>query len=184
MIFKESYIKGVFEIKNKPIDDKRGFFMRTYDNKIFHKEDINTKWVQESHSKSNLKHTIRGMHFILPPYTDGKLINCIKGEMFDVFVDLRKKSKTFGKWDSIELSEDKYNFIYLPKGIAHGYCTLSDNCEILYKHDTHYQKDFDFGILWNDKDIGINWPVDDPIISEKDKNLISFEKFTKNYGGL
>ena len=184
MFFKEREIKGVFEIKLKSIKDNRGFFMRSFDDNLFKEAGINSNWLQENHSKSLLKNTIRGLHFILPPYTDGKLIRCIRGKVWDVYIDLRKGSDTYGKWDSIELTEDKHVCLYLPSGFAHGFCTLTDNCEILYKHDTPYQKDFDFGILWNDKDIGINWPVDDPIISEKDKNLISFEKFTINYGGL
>ena len=184
MNFKEREIKGVIEIELNAIKDNRGFFMRSYDNNLFEEAGINSEWVQENHSKSLLKNTVRGLHFILPPHTDGKLIRCIKGKVWDVFVDLRKGSDTYGKWDSIELNEDKPAYLYLPKGFAHGFCTLSDNCEILYKHDTHYQKDFDFGVSWNDKDIGINWPVDNPIISEKDRSLISFKEFTKKYRGL
>ena len=184
MFFKEKNIKGVFEIENKAIEDSRGFFMRTYDNKLFNQININTKWVQENHSKSVLKNTLRGLHFILPPHTDGKLIRCIRGKIFDVFVDLRKGSPSYGKWDSVLLSEEEHTLLYLPRGVAHGFCTLTDNCEILYKHDTHYQKDFDFGIIWNDKDLGIKWPVENPIISEKDQGLITFKEFTNKYGGL
>ena len=158
--------------------------MRTFDNDLFNQKKISSNWVQENHSKSISKHTLRGLHFILPPHTDGKLIRCIRGEVFDVFVDLRKGSTTYGKWDSIVLNEEDHKLLYLPKGLAHGFCTLSNNSEIIYKHDTHYQKDFDFGIKWNDKDIGIQWPTKEPIISEKDQSLISFKEFTKRYKGL
>ena len=184
MIANEKGIKGIYEIILKPVIDNRGFFMRTFDEELFKKFDIPIKWVQENHSKNLNKNTVRGFHFCLHPYTESKLIRCIRGKVFDVFVDLRKGSPTFGNWDSIELSEFDFKWLFLPKGIAHGFCTLEDNTELLYKHDTYYQKEYDSGIVWNDKDLNIEWPVKNPIISEKDSNLMSYQKFLKDVGGL
>ncbi|HUX57540.1 MAG TPA: dTDP-4-dehydrorhamnose 3,5-epimerase [Bacteroidales bacterium] len=184
MIANEKGIKGIYEIILKPIIDNRGFFMRTFDEELFKQFGIPSNWVQENHSKNLLKNTVRGLHFILPPYTDSKLIRCIRGHVFDVFVDLRKGSSSFGKWESVELKDDDYKWLFLPKGIAHGFCTLEDNTELLYKHDTYYQKEYDRGIVWNDKDLNIEWPVKNPIISEKDSNLMSYQKFLKDVGGL
>lgn len=158
--------------------------MRTYDGEIFKQFGIPSNWVQENHSKSLKKYTIRGLHFILSPHTDGKLIRCIRGRAFDVFVDLRRGSLTFGRWQSFLLTEEDYKVLFLPKGIAHGFCTLEDNTEILYRNDTYYKKEYDSGIVWNDKDLKIEWPVNNPIISEKDNNLMSYQKFIKDVGGL
>ena len=130
------------------------------------------------------KDTIRGLHFLLPPYTDAKLLRCTRGEIYDVFVDLRKGSHTLGKWDSCHLREDDYRWLYLPKGFAHGYCSITDRSEIIYKHDTFYQKSADNGIRWNDPDIDITWPCDKPLISEKDQKLPSFDEFISTVGGI
>ena len=181
---KQLKITGVYEIILTPYLDQRGFMMRSYDEKLFEELGIHTSWVQENHSKNIFKNTVRGLHFILPPYTDSKLIRCIRGHVYDVFVDLRKNSFTLGKWQSIELKEDDYKWLFLPKGIAHGFCTLEDNSELLYKHDTYYQKEFDSGIFWKDKDLNINWPVNNPIISEKDSKLMSYHEFLQKVGEL
>jgi len=184
MEIRQNKIKGVFEIILAPYIDQRGFFMRTYDETLFEEFGITTNWVQENHSKSLLKNIVRGLHFILSPHTDSKLIRCIHGRVYDVFVDLRKSSSSFGKWNSVELNEDDHKWLFLPKGIAHGFCTLEDNSELLYRHDTYYQKEFDSGILWNDIDLKIDWPVDYPIISEKDNKLMTWKEFLKKIGGL
>lgn len=184
MIVNKKPLDGVYEVELSPIFDQRGSFMRTYDERIFRQNNIPVSWVQENHSKNLLKNTVRGLHFILPPHTDGKLIRCIRGRVFDVFVDLRKASATFGKWHSVLLTEDNHKWLFLPKGIAHGFCTLEDNSELLYKHDTYYQKESDSGILWNDVNLNIEWPIKNPIISEKDTKLMSFNDFLQNVGGL
>lgn len=184
MEFKELKLKGVFEITLIPHFDARGFFSRTFDENIFSQFGITSKWVQENHSGSLKKDTIRGLHFCLHPDTESKLIRCIRGKVFDVFVDLRRDSSTFGKWESIELIENNYKWIFLPKGFAHGFCTLENNCELIYKHDTYFQKESDSGILWNDVNLNIEWPVKNPIISEKDRKLMSFNDFLQNIGGL
>ena len=184
MEIKERKIKGVFEITLKPLVDNRGFFMRTYDEEIFKKYGINRKWVQENHSRSEKKGIIRGLHFQFPPYVETKIIRCIRGSIFDVFVDLRKNSATFGRWDSIELSEENKKMILIPRGFAHGFCTLTDNCEVLYKVDNYYASDHEGGIIWNDPDLNINWGVETPILSEKDLKNMTLKEFCDKYRGI
>ena len=179
----EGKIKGILEIILEPHIDHRGLFMRTFEEGFFKKISPD-QWVQENHSINNVKNTLRGLHFILPPFTDGKLIRCIKGELFDVFADLRKNSSSFGTWDSIILTEKEYKWLYIPKGFAHGFCTLTDQTEIIYKHDTEYNKGYDSGIRWNDDDLRIDWPCLNPVISEKDADLMTFKEFVKLFGGL
>jgi dTDP-4-dehydrorhamnose 3,5-epimerase len=175
MIFKEKKIKGVFEIFLDPQKDRRGFFMRTYDEQLFSSNGLPTTWIQENLSFSKKKGVIRGLHFQKPPHDESKFIRVIKGAIFDVFVDLRKDSKTFCHWGSIELTENSNNGILLPKGIAHGFCTLTDKCMILYKHDNYYNPESTSGIIWNDKILNINWPTKAPILSSKDKQLSSLK---------
>ncbi|MBN2519285.1 MAG: dTDP-4-dehydrorhamnose 3,5-epimerase [Bacteroidales bacterium] len=180
----ERKLKGVFEITLRPITDNRGFFMRTFDEKIFVNNTIHRKWVQENHSRSEQKGVIRGLHFQFPPHSETKLVRCIKGAILDVFVDLRKDSTTFGKWDSIELSEENKKMIFIPRGFAHGFCTLTDLSEVLYKVDNFYTPEVEGGLLWNDPDLKINWPVQTPFLSEKDNNNMSFIEFKKKYTEL
>jgi dTDP-4-dehydrorhamnose 3,5-epimerase len=180
----ELNIKGLYEINLSPITDHRGFFMRTYDYAIFKEKGIDKQWIQENHSGSIKKGTIRGLHFQFYPFTETKMIRCIKGEIFDVAVDLRKDSETFGKWESVILSESNKKAFYIPRGFAHGFCTLTENCEVVYKTDNYYNKSADAGILWCDKALGINWPVNEPILSEKDAKLPGLEFFSKEYIGL
>ena len=184
MLIKERRIKGIFEIQLKPYEDRRGFFMRVYDAQLFEKYKINKNWVQENQSLSVEKGVIRGMHFQLPPHSEAKLIRVINGKIYDAFIDLRKGSTTFGQWDSINLSAENKKMIYIPRGFAHGFCTLTEKCEILYKMDNYYTPNSEGNIKWNDPDVGINWPVSDPIISEKDLKAKSFREFTERYEGL
>jgi len=184
MLIKERRIKGIFEIQLKPYEDRRGFFMRVYDAQLFEKYKINKNWVQENQSLSVEKGVIRGMHFQLPPHSEAKLIRVINGKIYDVFIDLRKGSPTFGQWDSINLSAENKKMIYIPRGFAHGFCTLTENCEILYKMDNYYAPNSEGSIRWNDSDVGINWPVNNPIISEKDLKAKSFREFIERYGGV
>lgn len=177
MDIKEYKIKGVFEIMLVPNMDSRGYFMRTFDNKLFKKNGINKNWVQENHAKTEQKNVIRGLHFQFPPFAETKLVRCIKGAIWDVFVDLRRESTTFGKWGAIELSEINKKMIYIPKGFAHGYCTLTKRSEVLYKVDSPYNPKYECGLLWNDPDIGILWPAKNPILSEKDLKNITIKDY-------
>jgi len=177
-------LNGTYEIILEPKEDERGFFMRTYDHDIFAQYHMNQHWVQENHSKSTKKGTIRGLHFQFPPFAENKLVRVIRGSVFDVCVDLRKKSSTFGRWDYIELSESNKKMIFLPRGFAHGFCTLTDECELLYKVDNCYNQKAEGGIIWNDDYININWPINDPILSRKDSMLTTFKGFQILHGGL
>ncbi|MCE1201605.1 MAG: dTDP-4-dehydrorhamnose 3,5-epimerase [Bacteroidia bacterium] len=184
MDFKKRRIEGVIEISLNPIRDNRGFFMRTLDEKIFIEEGIVHHWVQENHSKSIKKGIIRGLHFQLPPFSEAKLVRCISGAIFDVFVDLRKDSPTFGQWDSVILNEDNYTMILIPRGLAHGFCTLTTSAEVLYKVDNFYNPDAERGLLWSDHVLNINWPTSEPIVSEKDQKNMTFETFIKQFKHL
>lgn len=177
-------LDGVYEITLQPITDSRGFFMRAYDTDLFNRYGLSKIWVQENHSRSEQKGIIRGLHLQLPPYSETKLVRCINGAVLDVFVDLRKGSPTFGKWDSIELSAQNKKMILIPRGFAHGFCTLTPVSEVLYKVDNHYSKEHETGIIWNDPDIGIDWPVTEPILSEKDRNNITLKEFIAKYEGI
>ncbi len=184
MLIKERKLRGVFEIQLEPRGDKRGFFMRVYDDKIFKKYGIHKNRVQENHSLSVKKNVVRGMHFQFPPHTETKLIRVICGEIYDVFIDLRKDSSTFGKWDAIKLSADNKKMIFIPRGFAHGFCTLTENCEVLYTMDNYYTPESEGSIRWDDPDVGIDWPVTKPVISKKDAKAKSFKEFINTYGNL
>ncbi len=184
MKFIKGKISGTYIIELEPHLDKRGFFMRTYDEEIFRQKGLHQKWVQENHSCSTQKGIIRGLHFQFPPYTETKLVRCIRGAVLDVFVDLRNNSSTFGHWDSIELTESNQKMVYIPKGFAHGFCTLTSKSEILYKVDSIYKPDDEGGILWNDPDIAIKWKIDNPMLSEKDKQNMTFKNFVEKYAGI
>lgn len=183
MEIKERKLKGVFEISLQPRLDSRGFFMRTFDSNIFKNAGMERQWVQENHSRSEQRGIIRGLHFQLPPFSETKLVRCIHGAVLDVFVDLRKESSTFGQWDCIELSAEDKKMIFIPQGFAHGFCTLSEESEVLYKVDNFYNKEAERGLLWNDEELKIMWPTQKPFLSEKDKLNMTFNDFknTINY---
>ena len=184
MQIKERKLKGVFEIQLEPREDERGFFMRVYDDEIFKKYEIHRNWVQENHSLSLEKGIIRGMHFQFLPHSETKLIRVVTGKIYDVFIDLRDGSTTFGQWDSITLSADNKKMIYIPRGFAHGFCTLSENCEVVYKVDNYYTPDSEGTIKWDDSELGIDWPTNNPLLSEKDSKAISFKEFSEMHSGL
>lgn len=184
MQIKELEITGVFEICLEPIQDERGFFMRVFDDTLFDNAGIHRKWVQENHSRSEKKGIIRGLHFQFPPFAETKLVRCTVGAILDVFLDLRVESDAFGKWGSIMLSAENKKMVYIPRGFAHGFCTLTDVSEILYKVDNYYSKRFEAGIAWDDPDLGIEWPVSNPILSEKDKRNLTWKSFLKKYKGI
>lgn len=179
MEFKELGIDGLFEINLKPHIDERGFFMRTFDNNEFKNKGLQRDWVQENHSRSEKKGIIRGLHFQVEPYSETKLVRCVRGEIFDVAVDLRKGSETFGKWFGVILSEGNKKMFFIPRGFAHGFCTLSDISEVLYKVDNYYSSEHERGLIWNDPDIAIDWPVTNPILSAKDQKNMTLKDFMR-----
>jgi dTDP-4-dehydrorhamnose 3,5-epimerase len=153
--------------------------METYSYKDFEKFGINEKFVQDNHSRS-IKGVLRGLHFQIEPFAQSKLVRCIRGEIFDVAVDIRPDSKTFKKWFGVILSEENKRILYIPKGFAHGFVVLSEVAEVEYKVDNFYSPEHERGIIWNDPDIGIEWPIDNPILSEKDAKLPTLKEFLKD----
>jgi dTDP-4-dehydrorhamnose 3,5-epimerase len=157
--------------------DARGFFLESYSLKVFGPSGISTVFVQDNHSMSIADGVLRGMHFQRPPFAQSKLIRVIRGAVFDVIVDLRKNSPTFGQWDGFELTDEKCAMLFVPKGFAHGFCTIAARTEVMYKVDEYYSPGHDGGFRWNDPDIGIRWPVQAPILSAKDAQLPFFKDF-------
>lgn len=152
-------------------NDERGFFFESF-NKKFFQESINSKieFVQDNHSRSS-KGVLRGLHYQLDPFAQGKLVRVVTGEVFDVAVDIRVNSKNFGKWFGAKLSADNKKQLWIPRGFAHGFLTLSDSAEFLYKTTNFYDKQSERSIIWNDPDINIDWGSElSPIVSSKDKN--------------
>lgn len=184
MQFTQRKLTGVWEIQLAPIQDERGFFMRAYDTGLFEQAGLHRQWMQENHSRSERAGIIRGLHFQFPPFAETKLVRCIRGAVLDVFVDLRLGSPTFGQWDSIELSETNKKLIFIPRGFAHGFCTLTEESEVLYKVDNVYNREHEGGLLWSDPEIGIDWPVQTPVLSEKDGRNMTFREFVQKYSGI
>jgi dTDP-4-dehydrorhamnose 3,5-epimerase len=160
-------LEGVLLIEPTIHSDCRGQFFESFKKEKFREFGIQEDFVQENQSLSQ-KNVLRGLHYRIEP-EQGKLVRVIQGEVFDVVVDIRKNSSTFGKWQGFNLSDSNHLQLYVPVGFAHGFCVLSDTAEFLYKVSEYYSADKEKGIIWNDPDIGIDWPVSDPILSEKDK---------------
>ena len=170
-------LEGVLIIEPDVYSDHRGFFFETYNQKKYQKEGIVQNFVQDNLSFSK-KNTLRGLHFqITQP--QAKLVQAIQGEIFDVAVDIRMDSKNFGKWTGIILSENNKKQFLIPEGFAHGFCVLSETALFSYKCSNFYKPNDEGGIIWNDPDIGIKWPISDPILSEKDKNFSILKNFTR-----
>ena len=166
-------IDGLILITPKVMYDERGFFLESYTRNEFEKLGIKDEFVQDNHSLS-IKNTLRGLHFQKEPYAQSKLVRCITGSILDVAVDIRKDSNTFGKHVKVVLSSEDKTMLYIPRGFAHGFLVLSDVAEVLYKVDNFYSKEYESGIIWNDNELGIDWPITNPILSDKDKGLLSF----------
>jgi len=154
-------------------EDNRGVFAETYNRKTFEAAGIRADFVQDNHSISRYAGTVRGLHFQLPPFAQDKLIRVVRGRIFDVAVDIRRMSPTFGKHVSIELGAENWHQLFVPKGFAHGFCSLEDGTEVLYKTTSFYAPKFDRGILWCDPELAISWPVspDKAIMTDKDRSL-------------
>ena len=163
-------IPDVIFIEPKVFGDERGFFVETYKYSDFQKNGIGINFIQDNHS-SSCKGVLRGLHYQKNPKAQGKLVRCIKGEIFDVGVDIRKGSPYFGKWAGKILSEENKAMLYIPPGFAHGFLVLSDTAEVLYKTTDEYSPEHDRGVIWNDPDINIKWDIKEPSLSKKDENL-------------
>ena len=174
MKINKTFIKDLLVIEPQLFKDDRGFFYESYNKKKLDK-NINIVFVQDNESKS-IKGVIRGLHFQVPPFEQTKLVRCVSGNILDVAVDLRTNSKTYGKSFSIELSSENNKQLIVPKGFAHGFQVLSNEAIVNYKVDEYYNPDSDSGIIWNDKDLLIEWNYDiEPVLSKKDLNLESFK---------
>lgn len=160
--------------------DQRGFFSEVYKYPEFEKEGITRSFAQVNHSRSS-KGTLRGLHYQIEPKAQGKLITVIEGEIFDVTVDLRKGSPTYGKWVSRILNAEKKDMLYIPEGFAHGFVTLSETAQIIYYCTEVYSPEHERGLSWNDPVVGVKWPVEDPILSQKDAALPRLDKIDNNF---
>jgi dTDP-4-dehydrorhamnose 3,5-epimerase len=177
----ETNLVGLHLIEPKVFKDSRGYFLESYNYETFKKSGIDVNFVQDNQSFS-CKGTLRGLHFQNIPYSQVKLVRVITGSIIDVAVDIRKGSKTYGKYYSVELSGENKKMLYIPDGFAHGFLTLEDNTIVQYKCSNVYNKESEGGIIWNDPDININWGLmDEPIISDKDKNNILFKDLNSKF---
>jgi dTDP-4-dehydrorhamnose 3,5-epimerase len=181
MEFQKTTLKDAILIKPKVFGDHRGFFMETYSEKLFKENGIENDFVQDNHSMSVEKGVLRGLHFQENPHAQAKLVRVTRGKVYDVIVDLRKDSPTFKKWEGFELSAENKSMLFVPKGFAHAFCTLEENTEFLYKVDDFYAPECDSGIIWNDPELKIDWPIKNPILSDKDKNLKKLKDLNLNF---
>jgi dTDP-4-dehydrorhamnose 3,5-epimerase len=178
----ETKLPGVKLIEPDVYGDHRGWFMETYSYSSFKEAGIHLNFVQDNQSLSAAKGTLRGLHYQLNPKAQTKLVRCTNGAIFDVAVDIRKGSPTFGKWYGIELSAENKKQLLIPKGFAHGFMTLTEYAEVQYKVDELYAPNYDRGVLWNDSVIGIEWPIEiKPILSEKDEKAPLLEQAEINF---
>ena len=170
MNFIKTKIEGVYIVEPRVFGDHRGFFMESYSKRVFEKAGLYYDFVQDNHSSSTVKGTLRGVHFQRGDKAQAKLVRCARGAVLDVAVDLRPNSQTYKQWVSVELSEENKRQLLIPRGFGHGFVTLTDHVEFLYKADNYYAPEVDGGIRWNDPELNINWGVENPILSEKDAN--------------
>lgn len=169
MKFEKTKIEGVYIITPDVFGDNRGFFMESWSQRKMEEAGLHYDFVQDNHSMSAVKGTLRGIHFQKGEWCQAKLVRCTRGAVLDVAVDLRKKSPTYKQWVAVELSADNKKQFLIPRGFGHGFVTLTDDVEFLYKADNYYAPEADGGIRWNDPDIAVDWGVENPILSEKDK---------------
>ncbi len=175
----ECEIPEILLIEPDVFNDKRGFFFESYNHQVYRKHGIKPVFVQDNHSRS-VRNTLRGLHYQVKP-GQHKLVRVIRGEVYDVVVDIRFNSPTFGKWVGIYLSAENKKQVFIPRGFAHGFCVISDAAEFEYKCSEYYSAPDERGILWNDTVLKIAWPVKEPVLSEKDKKNIPFRMIEKDF---
>ena len=164
-----THLPGVLIITPRVFRDPRGFFLESYNYEAFRSQGLDTLFVQDNHSKSS-RSTLRGLHFQLEPAGQVKLVRVTRGAIWDVAVDIRVGSPTFGRWCGVELTAENFRQLYIPIGFAHGFCVLSDEAEVLYKASHVYNASLERGIRWNDPDLNVDWPVRDPLLSDRDRH--------------
>lgn len=168
MTFTETALAGVYIVEPAVFGDNRGFFMESWSRRAFEEAGLHYDFVQDNHSSSTVKGTLRGIHFQRGEAAQAKLVRCVKGAVLDVAVDLRPSSRNYKKWVAVELTAGNKRQLLIPRGFGHGFLTLSDDVEFLYKADNQYAPQADGGIRWNDPDIGVQWGIEEPILSAKD----------------
>ncbi len=173
-------IPDLILVEPRIFSDSRGFFLETYQKSIFAENGIAVDFVQDNMSCSS-RATLRGLHYQIEPHAQGKLVTCVKGDVFDVAVDIRRNSPTFGKWMGIRLTDENRHMLYIPPGFAHGFCVMSDVAHFVYKVTSEYAPAYERGIVWNDPVIAIDWPVKAPILSDRDRQLPTFEHADYNF---
>ncbi len=178
----ETSLPGAVLVKPAAFADARGFFMETYNEQGFHEIGIADRFVQDNHSRST-QGVLRGMHFQLPPHPVAKLVRCVSGEVFDVIVDMRHSSPTFKKWEGFTLSAENKKMLYVPVGFGHAFYTISTSADFVYKVTDYFSKECDCGFRWNDPEIGIAWPSETPLVSEKDATLPLFSEIMARFPG-
>jgi dTDP-4-dehydrorhamnose 3,5-epimerase len=172
---------GLVVITPRVFQDERGFFTEFYNRRDFEQAGINPEFVQDNHALSRRKGVLRGLHLQIPPLAQAKLVRVTRGAVYDVVVDLRAGSPTAGRWFGIVLSADNFRQVFIPEGFAHGYQVLEDNTEFMYKVSGFYSPEHERGIYCFDPDLGIDWPLSEPILSEKDKTLSAYRVFVSPF---
>jgi len=175
--FTATKFPGLFVFEPRVFHDGRGYFLESYKRALFADQGIAIDFIQDNHARSTGKGVLRGLHFQSPPSAQAKLVRVTRGAVLDVAVDLRTGSPTFGEHIAVELSEDNFKQLLVPRGFAHGYLTLTEDVEFLYKVDNYYDRERDGGLLWCDPDLGIDWGVAEPVLSDKDKVLPLLKDF-------
>lgn len=180
MELEKTPLEGLTVVRPRVFRDERGFFFESYNAVKFKELGLPAEWAQDNHALSS-KDTLRGLHF-QKGRGQAKLVRCVRGAIWDVAVDIRPDSPTFGKWHGLELSAENQLMLFIPGGFAHGYLVLSDAAECLYKCDTVYNPQLETEVKWNDPDIGVSWPVVSPILSKRDQNARSFREYAAERG--
>ena len=170
MIFIHTAIEGVLIVEPEVHGDSRGFFMESWSRRDFEQAGLNYDFVQDNHSSSAVKGTLRGIHFQRGRWSQAKLVRCVKGAVLDVAVDLRPESPTYKQWVAVELSAENKRQLLIPRRMGHGFVTLTGDVEFLYKADNFYAPEHEGGICWDDPELNIDWGVENPVLSEKDRN--------------
>lgn len=178
--FRRLSIPDVILVEAQAFSDERGFFMESFKESIFAANGIKTRFVQDNFSHSS-KGVLRGLHYQKDPKAQAKLVMAITGEIFDVAVDIRQGSPTYGRWVGETLSDKNHNLLYIPEGFAHGFCVTSDKADVLYKVNSEYSPEHERGILWNDQELDIKWPQDKPIMISKDLELPCLKNADNNF---
>ena len=175
MKFIKTPLDGAYIIELEKLEDDRGFFSRLYCSKEFNNQNLNNTFVQVNNSLSKNKGTLRGIHYQKSPMAESKLVRCISGGLYDVIVDLRANSKTYKHWFGVTLTNENRKMIFVPEGFGHAFLTLENNTEAIYFVSQYYSPKHELGLIWNDEEIGIQWPTKPLFISDKDKNNPSFD---------